>query len=225
MRVPFPEVVGRLPPHSPRRRVSWRMRRRTACKRGVNALVGYYNFLELGCPRGSYPELPSLSKVQRVAADRLLEDFMEFCRLKEPGSFGGGRQRLLEALASLGSADPTNEAFSTKSAASVAKEVAVERVALPEIAGGCDPSSILLGAQKWFYEHPEARRLPECQWPRVTQRACHKVPKHVEVPLVRRLILCGMGVLIPDSEVPRGPDGQPYVSGFSQSLIRSSQTD
>ena len=106
MPIPFPEFT-----EAPGRRgLSLARFRQATCRHGVNILVGYFNFLELGCPRKYSPlSCHLLSEAQRVAADNLLEDLLSFVR-SDCGSAAatcvGGRARLAQQLLLLTEAAP-----------------------------------------------------------------------------------------------------------------------
>ncbi len=56
--------------------------------------------------------------------------------------------------------------------------------------------------------------LPESDWPDPLPAPCHMIDPCAELALSRRMLAMGMGVLVPESQVPRRPDGRPLIAGW-----------
>ena len=108
----------------------------------ANVLIGYFSYIELGCPRGCpFNASGPLSEVQRIAAENLEGEIVRFLRHDRglsPSTFAGGRARLVGHLASLTYAAPGFKAPDL--ATTVALPVEPLRVALPHTAGTIDPA-------------------------------------------------------------------------------------
>ena len=214
MPVPYPDFVE--PPS--RRGLSLARFRQAACRHGVNILVGYFNFLELGCPRKAPPlSSRTLTAAQRIASENLLEDMLGFVRSdcgSASATCAGGRARLAQQLLVLTEAAPgevTNAIDAT-----VALPVNPERVALPEVGGTIDPANVLPPhLLRAFLNWERDVRLHHSNWPSPLPRSCHTHPRELERDFIRELLRRQMGILIRAQDVPVDPStGQPILSGF-----------
>ena len=134
-------------------------------------------------------------------------------------SLGRGRARLAESLRSgprwLYARSATKEGAAL---ATVAKDVEIERIALPPKAAIIDPSEVILQAR--CPERAAVTRdlrqleLPFSNWPSPTLKPCHRIGVDDEIKFARILVEEEMGHLVPDCEVPRGPDGKALVGGW-----------
>ena len=134
-------------------------------------------------------------------------------------ALGRGRARLAESLRS-GPRCPYVRSSSNADAAlaTVAKDVELERIALPPKAAIIEPSEVILQGR-----NPERAAIvkdlrqleyPFSNWPCATLKPCHRIGVDDEIKFARILVEKGMGHLVPDQEVPRGPDGKALVGGW-----------
>ena len=82
----------------------------------------------------------------------------------------------------------------------------VDRIAIPEEAGLVELVEWLPEGQREVVENLEQLQLPECLWVEVVV-ACHRVPKHEETDLVKRLLKSKMVTLVPEHQLPRRQSG------------------
>ena len=68
----------------------------------------------------------------------------------------------------------------------------------------CGPQAISGGSRMWLPLHS--------RWLRT--QSCHMISPEGKLELIRRCMAKGMGALMPQVEVPLGPDGQPFVAGW-----------
>ena len=101
MTVPFVDALS-----APQRRGSTRGKYHRSCAQHcANILIGYYSFLELGCPCQP-PDIADvgLSSLQQAAADNLEDELLRYIRSDRgvaASALAGGRAHLAERLAAL----------------------------------------------------------------------------------------------------------------------------
>ena len=184
----------------------------------VNVLIGYFSYVELGCPRGCpFNASGPLSEVQRIAAENLEGEIVRFLRHDRglsPSTFAGGRARLVGHLASLTYAAPGFKAPDL--ATTVALPVEPLRVALPHTAGTIDPARVLPEPYRRACVNWEKEvRLHHSEWASPLPRSCHTLPKELELDFIRELLRRGMGILVAAEDLPLDPStGLPVTSGF-----------
>jgi hypothetical protein len=168
MRLPFEEVVhlncqaksfsdsSSLFDKCSSRRCIQRHRRLLDAKLLVNLTVCYFNFIALDSPKGR-PRCAQLSAplsgTQREVVGRLLADASLFCRTDggPVPSFDGGRKRLQSMLDGLCSSYSGGVSQSELlGMGTVAEDVDLDRIALPERAGVLNPVDVVLDPDRRF---------------------------------------------------------------------------
>ena len=158
----------------------------------------------------------------------MLLDVLEFCRLSEAPSLSRGGRRLEDAVGDLnslcvsfyGKSGPIDSTLvekglaPTRAAATHAKDVTADRVALRAPGPLCDPRLHLKGEQKRVYEDYENVTLPMSDWPDPLPRKCHKISPTEELKLARAILRCGMGSLVPESLAFRDQRGRVVSAGW-----------
>lgn len=213
--LPYPEVFhsGKSLGHS--------LDRSTWAKRHMNAIIAWCNYVELGCPECGVgvcePQANYQSeKFARRLADRLLGEVEQF-GLEDVfnGSLEltGGRRAVEEAFDQVACTVPGYAFPHTESNLSGALEVRAERIAVPEVAGGVNPSNVLPPDRREVFDNMVSLRRPEALWD-VVVPACHRVPPEEEAGLMRKLLKHKMVVMIPERDLPRDSLGRLLSAGL-----------
>ena len=110
---------------------------------------------------------------------------------------------MLERIESVGSYDGTVDVgHDVNCDRTVAGDITAARIALPARGAACDPASELLDAQSRIFTNLRKHIVvPEEEWPSPLPAACHRVEGLEESALIRRILECDMGELIPESDV------------------------
>ena len=189
-----------------------------AAERAAEWVLAAFAYWELSCPKDTDEVTKSLgpygvSPLQIVAFDHLVASLVPLCRPSTEVGLGRGQQRLITALTelelgSLHVADPFSKG------ASCALSVDPSRVSLPTEVGTCLPELWVPDHLKWVLSRPSDLVLPEDAWPSPLPVPCHMISPENERVLVSRMLKIGMGVLVPEAQVPRRPDGRPLLAGW-----------
>ena len=183
MPLPFPEVEGaRVGSLCSRRRETRSCHRRLAC-RWVNRIVAALNFMDQDVPRQGLWRGRRPSELQMEAANLMVVDLLEWCRLPvQVISGGSGRctalSHVLRRLAVVGYTSFQD----VDRLAAVAMPVRAARVAVPVRAGGVDPLDFLRPEEAALFgdwrqrEQPQGHLLPPV-------RPCHRLAPCEEAPL------------------------------------------
>lgn len=230
----YPFVNEKAAGRKGRRRRRWRYR--TRAHDFVGLLLGWGNWMALGCPADPARYVPynlrglpmrtataatfvAPSVIQAELAERLVEDVRPLFCLCPSGPGGSSRGKQTDFMSSLegllveGSLDPTVTPGALFGGG--AKEVKTERARLPAAAAVCDPGDHLVGRRAdIFANYPNEVRLPREEWRPELPRSCHKVSPAGERKLFAELLRTSMGELVPAEEVELRPDGEPMVGGF-----------
>ena len=148
-------------------------------------------------------------------ANNLVEDLLSFSRASDgPPSEARGAVGLNEALERLkDTASGSIDFRSLDDLACAAKPVDSNRMSLPEAAGVVDPSLILTGSKlEQFKRMPED--IPMYDVPPPSTKTCHKIVPGHEVSIYRKMLSCGMAVVLPASDVVRDKAGKVVCGGL-----------
>lgn len=216
--LPYPEVINAFVGgvSAEEEQVRW-------AKSYMNMVVGWSNFLALGCPdSGGVASEPRVGyrclEEVRKFADELLGEVVEFAAddLRKGVLNCTGKRKLLEQSvheAACIDAYGGRMAALVKAQACVALPVQAGRVAVPEHAGLVDPVALLPPDRARVVADLESLRLPEALWGEVV-KACHRVPLEEETGLMLKLLETGMVTLLPEDQLPRSSTGDLMVGGL-----------
>jgi hypothetical protein len=100
----------------------------------------------------------------------------------------------------------------------VAKDVEPERISLPRVAGVVRPVDVvsrgLRPERVAVLRDLSQLELPVEEWPLQTLRPCHRIDRDAERAFARELIDRDMALLVPEDDIPVGPDGRRLVGGW-----------
>ena len=216
---PFrPALLDGVAPRGGGRRARFNRTRRAML--WVNALVCYWNFLELGSPQGKTDgPLVCLSASAEVPewGWALLSEVRAFGSLEERVSSGSvGRDQLEELLSScpLGRYGETCEGaqFGGATAEGPLKVVS-SLTAMPGKAGVVRPADVLCPERAAVVRDLDKIVLDaDARGP--IPYACHAVDPDEELLLYARMLQAGVAVLVPEEDVAQRPEGGPLVGGL-----------
>ena len=188
--------------------------------RWVNEFFVYHSWLALGSPRHESEFEPTVSVYRSGAsvqtlARRLLVEVKGFCgsgaALRGPAC--AGRAEVLQHLEKFEKL-PYGSSNEWVLPSTNARPVVASRVAMPSRAGSVDTLKHLPPEYRTVVQDLSKLVLPEDRWPNPLPRSCHLIDQAEEVKLTRLLLEREMGVLLPESSLPRGPKGQLVLGGF-----------
>ena len=219
VRLPYPEVCNsRESPPSSRRRSS-RLMTRTHAKMWVNACFSAFSFWEAGSPtkpadikkKAARAAAKPLDSAHMRYASNLLEDVLSICRLQARSASGRGIKRLEEELAALSAS--SYEGLCAERLTKIAKPVVVDRLAVPERAGACDPAAFYNDDHKKVYENLAEHVVPDSEPAAGLPRACHMLPPDQEKTVLDQMLRSGLLVLRRADSILVDSDGNPILCG------------
>ena len=184
-------------------------------------VVSCFSFLECHCPKSPKEYTAKMGRYevsaeQDRAVHSLFEELVRFIHLSPSTLLGSGRgmKSFKDMLAFIEQSWQSGEFPSDKqlsSLAQVAMQVKVDRVAVPQNAGQIKPEDILKGDKRESFLNRD--NLPPDEVPELP-RPCFMVDPLDEPELRRKLIECGMAVLIDEDDISRRTDGRLLFGRF-----------
>lgn len=131
---------------------------------------------------------------------------------------GRGRISLSNILISIMQLEEDSDAsrsaiLNLASASTSAVEVQSSRVALPKVAGVCDPTQLAHQCEAEMLNNSDQLVIEDIK-PQAVPKPCLMVDKVQESLLRHRMVESGMAVLIPEDKVPLGPNGRKLLAGL-----------
>lgn len=187
----------------------------------VRVLWCMFTFLEGGSPHKHEDQVRLANRAAATVwspqhasyAGCLHDEIHKFNRLRLDQPLGRGLEHLEQLITSIQNSSYNPGSYNVEALQSSAMEVKPERMSLPSVAGIIDPADHLKGEHRKQFQEM-ADNIPIHDSPEDPIKPCLKISPENIVPIYRKLLDSGVGVLIPESLALRDEHGNVISAGL-----------